>query len=371
MAKAKKRRNRYTGADEWYAREQIGGERHVFVASTKTELEDQLTELREQHRRERYGLAPSRRRGRELTFDQACDLYLASYAGLPRSKRSIEERLKLARAKFGETRLRTLTPELIGQWVASGMPKLTPNGRVMRLAAVRRVLKWAVELGYVASDPSAKIRGPRQQKRPVTPFESWEDVAKVASHARPPYGSLILFSCATGLRPQEWQALRWEDIDAKGKTLTIRQTVRDGKIEPFGKTDGSLRTVQLSQIAADALAALPQPIKGGLIFGSPNGGLIDVGNFRRRVWQPALDAADLPRRSIDQTRHTFAVLSLLSGTRIQWVSKQLGHCSITTTLRFYASWLEDDHAPNIAALDAATAGLQWHSVAGEVSGADA
>jgi integrase len=369
--KPRQRTNGRTGAVEWYVREQIGGERHMFSAPSKQGLLDQLTELREQNRRERAGLAPSPHRGRNMTFDQACDLYLASYAGLPRSKRSIEERLKLPRAKFGSVRLRELSREQIGEWVAGGMPKLTPNGRGMRLAALRRVLKWAVESDYLPADPAAKVRGPSAQKRVLAPFESWEEVAAAAGHARAPYGSLIVFASATGLRPQEWQALRWEDVANDGESITIRQTVRDGKIEPSAKTDGALREVRLSQLARTALEALPAPIRGGLIFTSPDGALLDLGNFRRRVWHPALKAAGLADRSLDQMRHSYACLSLKSGATIQWVSTQLGHRDITTTLRFYARWLEGDHAANIAALDAATAAVEWQKVAGAEKAAEA
>jgi integrase len=38
-------------------------------------------------------------------------------------------------------------------------------------------------------------------------------------------------------------------------------------------------------------------------------------------------------------RHTFAALRLSAGAPPEWVSEQLGHKDLTTTLRFYDEWV--------------------------------
>jgi integrase len=71
----------------------------------------------------------------------------------------------------------------------------------------------------MASRPSA-VRGPKQVEPDVRPFRSWHEVETLAGHTGR-YRSLILFACATGLRPEEWIALRWEDIDMAGMRMPI------------------------------------------------------------------------------------------------------------------------------------------------------
>jgi integrase len=78
---------------------------------------------------------------------------------------------------------------------------------------------------------------------------------------------------------------------------------------------------------------------GGLVFTAPDSGMVNLSNFRKRVWKDALSDAGVAYRAIDQTRHTFATLTLAAGAPIEWISKQLGHKKIQVTLTHYARWL--------------------------------
>lgn len=61
---------------------------------------------------------------------------------------------------------------------------------------------------------------------------------------------------------------------------------------------------------------------------------MNLGNYRKRVWYEALDAAGLKRRPLCQTMHTCATLALAADARIEWVSQLMEHRDIRTTLRF-------------------------------------
>lgn len=149
--------------------------------------------------------------------------------------------------------------------------------------------------------------------------------------------ALVRFATATGLRPQEWQALRWQDVDVSGRTVHVRQTIRDNLIAAAAKTDGSLRSVSLQAHGVEALDLLPRPlIRSALVFPSKEGCVVNLSNLRRRVWFPALDAAELPRRRISDMRHSFATLALAAGVPIEWIARQMGHRDTRVTLRHYA-----------------------------------
>jgi integrase len=71
------------------------------------------------------------------------------------------------------------------------------------------------------------------------------------------YQPLPAFAAATGLRPEEWQALERRDVDRSGRIVNVQRTVSSGEVVELGKTGRSRRQVPLSRRALDALDALP------------------------------------------------------------------------------------------------------------------
>jgi integrase len=76
-----------------------------------------------------------------------------------------------------------------------------------------------------------------------------------------------------------------------------------------------------------------------------------TGRARRSVWKKALETAGLEHRPLYQCRHTFATLALAAGADLYWVSKQLGHANIATTLKHYARFLPAVDERNLKLLD--------------------
>ena len=58
----------------------------------------------------------------------------------------------------------------------------------------------------------------------------------LAAELSPEDAALVRFAAATGLRPEEWAALLRADVDRHARIVTVRRTVRDGKVVPLGKT---------------------------------------------------------------------------------------------------------------------------------------
>jgi integrase len=141
-------------------------------------------------------------------------------------------------------------------------------------------------------------------------------------------------------------------VDFTRGELRIARTVQNGKVEEAGKTDAALRTVKLQAVALNALRELTRHLAGGLIFPAPGGGIINLSNYRKRVWKKALKDASVEYWALDNTRHTFATLTLAANVPIEDVSALLGHTNIAVTLRHYARWLPAAEERNIALMDA-------------------
>src|SRR5207248_9069721 len=139
----------------------------------------------------------------------------------------------------------------------------------------------------------------------------------IAAERPPAYAPLPTFAASTGLRPEERAALERRDVDRRSRTLTVRQTVSSGKLVGLAKTERSRRQVPLSARALQAFEAVPPRLDTRLAFPSPRGGLLNLDNFRRRVWAPAVEASGIrtPARLYD-LRSTFASDALSVGVTV-------------------------------------------------------
>jgi integrase len=334
-------------ADGTYkARPIIDGKKLTVRARTKREAEEQIAQLKKRQRLNTLGLPDPDQRPEDLTYDDLCDRVLAQYPHRPQSKRALEENLARSRAAFGRVLVRELLPKNIGAWLhtltdAKDEP-LKATTKRNTLKAMRQVLHRAVEWGYLNSNPASKVEMPKEPEYDARPFDSWAEVRKVSAAMKSPRNqALVLFACATGLRPQEWRALQWRDIDVAGRTLRVMRTIQDGKlVEQQAKTRGSLRTVMLTDEALEALRLLATPLRrDSLVFPGRDGvTVLDPHAWQRKAWTNALAAAGVTYREVYAMRDTYATLNLNDGAPLEWISKQMGHSDVSTTIKHYARW---------------------------------
>lgn len=329
------------------ARGRENGRQYRRRFRTKKEAVSFELQVSAREARRRNGLPEERG---PITIEALVERFLDQY-DRP-SKKWKEEMLRYSVAKFGGMRIGDLSSERIGSWIAS-LPH-NPKTNKHILDSLRQVLNQAVEWGYLATSPArpAAVRGPRQAAPDIRPFRSWAEVEQVAVAAGV-YGPLIRFNSATGLRPEEWAPLTWADVDFAARTVTVNKVWVDGELRfNQGKSEAAFRTVALQQRALAALGSLPRPLQSdSLIFAAPRGSHINLDNWRRRVWKKAMAASGLEYRPLYQMRHTFATLALAAGADIYWVSKQLGHESIRTTLKHYARFVRAVDQRNMRLLD--------------------
>ena len=78
------------------------------------------------------------------------------------------------------------------------------------------------------------------------------------------------------------------------------------------------------------------------MFCSPAGGVLRVGNFRRRCFDRAARAVGLDGLTPHELRHTAASLAIASGASVKSVQRMLGHASAAMTLDVYSGLFDDD-----------------------------
>ncbi len=323
--------------------------------STRADVERKIAALKDAAHRRKLGLGDPLARPVDVTYDALCEKVLDAYLHSEQAKRTLAANLKRSRKKFGRLLVRELTAEAVQTWLA-GL-ELSETTRRSSLKAMRQALQQAVEWNYAPKNVAASVEMPKEPPYDAYPFEAWADVLTVSDATiRTVDKALVRFASATGLRPQEWLALRWCDIKRGERMLRVNRAVRNGKVEDRGKTDAALRTVHLTARALQALDLLPVPLKQEqLVFPGEQGGTINYHNWRARQWTDALTTAKLTYRPPSGMRDTFATLNLADGVSIEWIAKEMGHTEVTTTLRHYARWLPSADLAIIERLDAAHA----------------
>jgi hypothetical protein len=186
----------------------------------------------------------------ELTLAELVDLYLERHAATVRLRTiaTLRERLRHATAAFGNVPLRDL--ERMASEIAGWRARQPERVRHARLGALRQVLDAAVRWGYASRNP-AKIAGrnPKPAPRAVRAFTP-DELDAIAAELPPAFHPLPRIAAATGLRPEEWQALERQEVDKRERVLRVRRSVSSGQVVDLGKTSRSRRQVPLSARAA-------------------------------------------------------------------------------------------------------------------------
>lgn len=216
------------------------------------------------------------------------------------------------------------------------------------------ILETAVEYGYLTVNPARGVKFPPQALREAPAMIAGDDFAKLLSEVVEPYRMMIGLIAATGLRIGELLALRWRSLDLNIGTLTVRESVFEGKMQ-LPKTLKARRTIPLGPHAVKLLKEhrdrSPRRSDDDLIFPNREGASMRESKVLRRVLQPAAERAGLGRVTWHQFRHIHS--SLLNDLRVpvKIAQEQLGHASISTTLNIYTHVVDASHRQAIEALE--------------------
>lgn len=290
----------------------------------------------------------------DLTLSAFVDLYLDRHEAVVRAGtiRVLRERLGYATRAYGEERLSAL--ESMSGELADWRRTLPERSRYGIVSALRQALNAAVRWHYISENPAkAAGRNPQPGPRPVRPYTLYE-LEAIAEELSPEYEPLPDFAAATGLRPEEWIALERKHVDRRAGVVTVAQTFAEGEIIELGKTTRSRRQVPLSRRAIAALDRLPARLGTPplLLFPAPGGGPLNLHNFRRRQWNPAVTASGVvkPARIYD-LRSTFASNALAAGVTVFELARVMG-TSVTMIERHYGALLDGAGAGIASRLDA-------------------
>ncbi len=228
--------------------------------------------------------------------------------------------------------------------VVNGHPWRSVTTRNNSLIPLRSVFRLAFEEGYIERNPADRIKSLKRQAVEPDPFTVEEvDVLLgwLEVHRPQPIFNYFEFMFFSGLRPSESMALRWGDVDLFNGRVKVSKGRVWGQFNPHTKNYRA-RGVELN---ARSLAAINRQRTHTQLAGNDvwiNPGTGTGFRFTYQLWRPfesAIKGTGLRYRAPYQTRHTYATMCLMVGANPFWVSQQLGHSSLNTTLTYYARWI--------------------------------
>lgn len=219
-------------------------------------------------------------------------------------------------------------------------------------AALRAAFSYAVRGGILKTNPCRNVDLPAR-KRPDIQVLSIDEARRFAHLCREmPNGLIFEFALETGMRPEEYLALRWRDVS--GRECFLQQAVqfnRKGGGYYFKelKTSRSRRRVPLSddlhhRLMRHRTAQLEHRLKmkgtwfdHDLIFCNEIGRPYAINNLTRRYLAPILDKCKFPRHiTLYALRHSCATILLMLGENPKTVADRLGHSTVAMTLDVYS-----------------------------------
>lgn len=224
-------------------------------------------------------------------------------------------------------------------------------------AIIRRALQYAMKTDLIPTNPADKVERPRKERFNASFYDSAEvnqlfDVVKGHKLELP-----VLFAAFYGLRRSEAVGLKWNAIDLKQNTITIRHTVLaynlDGKSiteeRDMTKSKASLRTLPLVPAFRERLLRVKEEQAEyrrlcGRCYNTDFLEYICVDEMGNRIkpnyvsssFGKFLDKHGLRRVRYHDLRHSCASLLLANGVSMKQIQEWLGHSDVSTTANIYA-----------------------------------
>ena len=270
---------------------------------------------------------------RVLTVAELVEEFLDQHVAEPGTLRNLDHRLRRLTREFQDKRVDQLTVAELGSW----RKRLPERSAWNYTKAMRQVLAYAVNAGYVAENLGKRVPNP-EPKRPEVPTFMPDELVALAEELGSP---LPLIVAGTGPRPEEWVPFERSDLDRTSGILSVRRVYVEGKIRAYGKTRNSVpRQIPLSAGTLAAFDQLTPRLDTPILFPGVRGRYLNYPEWRQDVWKPALRAAGIEYRVPYAMRHTFAANCIAAGIPTFEIARHMG-TSVSQIEKTYGHLLPD------------------------------
>ena len=250
-----------------------------------------------------------------------------------------------------------LQPWDIQSFYNKELKRVKANTVIHYHAIIRKALKYAMKIDLIDKNPADKVERPKVD-RFVGSFYDSDEINQMFEAARGTRLELpVMFGAFYGLRRSEVIGLKWDAIDFKNDTITIRHTVISCNINgkhilvasDNTKTKSSMRTLPLVPVFKEKLLEVKAEQEHnrklcGRSYCKEYQGYICVNEIGEIVkptyvtteFQKLLEKNGLRKIRYHDLRHSCASLLLSNGVPMKQIQDWLGHSDFSTTANIYA-----------------------------------
>ncbi len=279
---------------------------------------------------------------------------------------------------IGHIRLKDLTGLHIQQMYNKLQEEKSKGGHGVGSATVTKIknilsgaLQQAVINKIIRNNPLIETKPPKVEDSDIRILTKAEQKKFISVLPFFNTGNMFAVALATGMRIGELCALEVSDINREQKYIDITKSAGRRKDKHTGevsikigppKTKHSIRKIPLLpsvEVILDRQEQLVSELKeragenwkeNTLVFPTDEGNIHDLSGLRSSMGR-ILNRAGLPHMTIHALRHTYATTALNAGVAAQNVARLLGHKDGSTTLRFYAHYINTEAMTQLEKLE--------------------
>jgi integrase len=208
----------------------------------------------------------------------------------------------------------------------------------------------AILKGYIQNTPFLIKKPKFKTDYKINPF-SFDEANLIIDNAPDKLKNLLAVAFYTGMRTGEVLGLKWINVNFDTYTIKIDSQMTGG-FEDTPKTISSNRVIDmLPQTELYLKEQFNITNDSKYVFLNSINKPFSSSSSLQYSWNILLKKLNIKKRSIYQTRHTFASNMLSNGEFPLWVSQMLGHKSLNITLEKYSKFIKNDESRKITYLD--------------------
>jgi integrase len=237
--------------------------------------------------------------------------------------RFYRERLKLYVDENSNIECSNFRPFHFQKWL-DGKPNWGPTYKAGMVTTIKRCFNWAVRQGYLQTSPVQFLEKPKTKSRD-TPLTRQEYDAILANiDETDPFYDLVVFSWATGSRPQESLRFTRADVDVSNMRIVIKNPKARGP---------KWRVIHLTNKALEIVQKHTNIRKEGPVFRNTKG----------KPWTPnsCANRFDRLKPKVGRTvalydfRHAYGTDMLKNGVSPLTVAELMGHTNVKMLMETY------------------------------------
>ena len=256
--------------------------------------------------------------------------------------------------RFGERKIDSIKPSEIMVLQNELKEKALSSSRINKIRIVlSTTFKDAMMDEIIDKNPLTLVKTlpkdrPKEESR--NPF-TLEEIKELLHRSTGYLQVYIAIAFFTGMRSSEIIGLRWSDICLEDESISIMRGMVKGELTPT-KNAASQRIIELPRrlkpYLKDQFDRTGQ-FQGYIFLSQENKPFHDIKAIRETTWKKLFKTVSVPYRNIYTLRHTFTSHMISHGEDITWVSRNLGHSSVQTTLNHYNKLIKPKHKIDRAA----------------------